>query len=157
MAAPSPTARTTPAGRKMDNGYKITVTIGVDPDISVWEKTITPPGLDQGDMIDTTTQHNADGVRSMAFRAFTTITEGSMEVGFNENYLTQIKSVIGVNTTLTFTLPNLGTIAAFGGVRTFEPTGLTDGEHPTATMALAITNTDPETGDIEAPVYTPPA
>jgi hypothetical protein len=112
--------------------------------------------FDAGDMIDTTTQWN-DVLRSMAFRALATLTEGSMEVAFNAQYIDQVRALVGKNTTVTFRMPNGATIAAFGGLRTFEAPDFSDGEQPTATCSIAITNTDPVSGDIEPPVYTAPA
>jgi hypothetical protein len=58
MAAPVATARVDPTGIKLDDGYRTLVTFATDPNIEFWEKSVTPPGLDGGDALETKTIHN---------------------------------------------------------------------------------------------------
>ena len=49
MSAPTVTARGTPAGTKLDDGFSTKVAFAADPTIAFFEKTVQPPGFDGGD------------------------------------------------------------------------------------------------------------
>lgn len=151
MAAPVATARQDPAGIKLDDGYRTLVTFATSPTISFWEKSITPPGLDSGDPIDTTTMHN-DQWRSMAPRQLVTMTEFTMTAAYDPNIYNTILTLLGTETTVTVTFPDGSTLAFFGFLRSFEPDALTEGAQPEATITVTPTNADPVTGAEEAPV-----
>ena len=76
MAAPAITARTTPAGIMLKDGYSTKIAFAADPDVSFWEKTVKPPGIDGGDGIEQTTMHNS-AYRTMRSRSLKTLTEAS--------------------------------------------------------------------------------
>lgn len=153
MAAPVATARQDPVGIKMDDGYRTLVSFAVDPDASFWEKSITPPGLDGGDEIDTTTMHN-DVWRSMAPRALITMTPFQMTVAYDPNVYNLFLSIINVETTVTVWFPDGSTLAFYGFLKSFEPGELVEGTQPEATVNVVPTNADPTTGAEEAPVLT---
>lgn len=153
--APTPVARTDPAGTKLDDGYRTLVAFTADPDASFWEKSITPPGMDGGDEIDTTTMHN-DTYRTKAPRALVTMTPFSMTVAYDPALYTSILTLINIPTTVTVHYPNGGSLAFYGYLRAFEPDALVEGTQPEATITVVPTNQDPTTGDEEDPVYTPP-
>ncbi len=41
--------------RRLDDGYQTLIEFAENPAIKLWEKSVTPPGIDGGDAIDTTT------------------------------------------------------------------------------------------------------
>lgn len=153
MAAPTPTARQSPTGIRLDDGFSSLITFGADPNICFWEKTVTPPGIDGGDSIETTTMHT-DAWRTMAPRQLKTLTDSSTTVAYDPNVFNEILALINVRTTITVTFPDGSTLAFYGFLRSFEPSELTEGEQPEATVNLTPTNYDP-TNDVEAaPVLT---
>ena len=151
MAAPVAGTRSDPTGIKLDDGYRTLVAFSANPAISFWEKSITPPGLDGGDPIDTTTMHN-DRWRSMAPRALITMTEFEMEAAYDPVLYDDMLDLLNVNTTVTVIFPDGSTLAFYGFLRSFEPGELVEGEQPTATIMVVPTNQDPTTGTEEAPV-----
>lgn len=153
MAAPTPTARQTPTGIKLDDGHSTLVTIGSDPDCSFWEKTVTPPGLDGGDPVETTTMHN-DVWRTMAPRKLKTLTDLTTTAAYDPVIYTQLVGRINEETTITVTFPDGSTLAFYGYLRSFIPDEVSEGEQPTATATITPTNQDPTTGAEEAPVLT---
>lgn len=153
MAAPVATARGTPSGIKLDDGYQTLVTIGTDATASFWEKTVNPPGLDGGDAIDTTTMHNTT-YRTFAPRQLITMTEMSCKGAYDPNVYTTFLSLINVETTITVTFPDGSTLAFYGFLRNFEPDELSEGTQPEATFTIQPTNQDPTTGVEEAAVFT---
>lgn len=153
MSAPTPAARTDPAGIKLDDGYRCLVALNADPDASFWEKEVTPPGLDGGDGIDTTTMHNDDW-RTMSPRALITMTPFSMVVAYDPNVYNNLLALINVKTTVTVHFPDGSTLAFYGYLKSFTPDALKEGEQPQATVEVVPTNQDPTTGAEEAPVLT---
>lgn len=148
MAAPTPTTRSTPVGIKLDDGFSSKITFAADPDISFWEKTLQPPGVDGGDAVETTTMHNVT-YRTMGPRQLKTLTNSSSVVAYDPAVLTQIIALINVRTTITVTFPDGSTWAYYGFLKSFEPSDLQEGEQPEATVEIVPTNFDP-TNKVEA-------
>lgn len=156
MTAPVATARVAPGGVKLENAHATKISFALDPDISFFEKSVTPPGIDGGDAIDTTTMFNS-ALRTKALRALADITNGQCTVAYDPAVTTQILAIVNKPTTVTIAFPTLGTWALFGGLKSFTPGELGgDGNFPEATVEFIITNTDPTDGSEQPPVYTPP-
>lgn len=153
MAAPATTVRQTPAGIKLDDGYSTKIAFAADPDVSFWEKTVQPPGIDGGDAIETTTMHNTTW-RTMASRALKTLTEASCTAAYDPNVYNNILSLINVETSVTVHFPDGSTLAFYGFLKTFEVNEHTEGEQPEATITITPTNYDPTNKVEEAPVLT---
>jgi hypothetical protein len=149
FAAPSPTVRQSPGGRKLKDGYSAKITLSRDPDISFWEKTVKPPGVDGGDSIDETTMHNEDW-RTAAPRALKTLTEMTTSAAYDPNIYSQIVEQINIEQTITVRFADGSTLAFYGFVRTFEPDDLEEGTQPTATITITPTNSDASNSDVEA-------
>src|SRR5688572_8154423 len=141
MAAPTPTARQTPSGIMLRDGHSSLVTIGADPDCSVWEKTVNPPGVDGGDSIEQTTMHNDDW-RTFAPRSLKTLTESTFKASYDPIYFTQLLLLINVRTTITITWREGSTLAFYGYLKAFIPDELAEGTQPEATVTILPTNWD---------------
>jgi hypothetical protein len=152
MAAPTPTARQTPAGRKLKDGFKATITFKRFPAIRLWEKSVTPPGWDGGDAIDTTTMHNSD-LRTMYPRSLVTLTEASGTVAYDPKAYDEIRQAINVNDEITITYSDGSTLAFWGWLRTFEPSELQEGEFPEAEITITPSNVDDDDAE-QFPVMT---
>jgi hypothetical protein len=137
----------------MDDGYQTLISFSTAPTVGFWEKSITPPGMDGGDAIETTTMHN-DDLRTFAPRALVTLTEFTMMAAYNPAVYDNVMALLNVNTTITVFFPNLDTLAFFGFLRTFEPAELVEGTQPEATITVTPSNLDPVSGAEEFPVYT---
>lgn len=142
MAAPTPLARETPGGIMLDDGYQTLITLTVDPDISFWEKTVTPPGWDGGDPIETSTMHNTE-VRTFSLRSLKTLTPVTLTAAYDPVALDQIRAVVNVETTVTVTHPDGSTIAFYGGLTKADPSDCAEGAQPEITITIQPTNYDP--------------
>jgi hypothetical protein len=142
MAAPTPTARQTPAGIRLDDGFSAKITFAADPDVSLWEVEVTPFGADGGDAIDTSTQHNTVW-RTKSARALKEMTDGSFSAAYDPAVITQLVALINVETTVTYTFPDGSTWAVYGYLRSFTPGALVEGAMPMADCVLTPTNYDP--------------
>ena len=148
-----PITRVTPVGTKLDDGYQTLIAFEADPDISLWEKTVKPPGVDGGDAIETTTMHNTTW-RTMAARALKTLTESALTCTYDPLVYDQIVALINVETQLTVAFPDGSTLDFFGYLRTFEPGDNAEGAQPEATCNITPTNLDPNTGNEAGPTFT---
>lgn len=153
MAAPVPTARQTPAGIRLGDGFRTLVTFALNPTISFWEIGVTPPGMDGGDEVDTTTMHNLT-YRTRNPRKLVTMTEFTMTASYDPNLYNTIFTLINRETTVTVTFPDGSTLAFYGYLRSFEPGELVEGEQPEADITVVPTNQDPTSGTEEAAVLT---
>lgn len=153
MAAPTPTPRVNPSTDSkipIQDGHATLITIGSNPDIGFWEKTVQPPGYDGGDAVDTTTMHN-ETYRTFAPRQLSTLTEVSITAAYDPILYTDILALINVRDTITVTFPDGSTVAFYGYIRSFEPQDVEEGTQAEATIVIQPTNWDPANNVEEGP------
>ncbi len=154
MAAPTPVVRQIPTGYKMPDGYKALVTLQNLPAINIWEKEVTPPGLDGGPKIDTTTMHNVK-YRTSAPRALVTVDDGAANCAYDPDVLADILVQINVPQSITFRYQDGTTYCMWGFLGNFKPQGLVEGQMPMAQATFASTNWDFANKVEAGPVLTP--
>ena len=159
MTAPSVTARSDPGSvntynKMLQNGYRTLIAFSLDPDISFWEKSVTPISLDVGDPIDITTMHN-DVWKTKAAPALADSGVVTTTVAWDPDSYNQILAILGVVGEFTIHLPDESEISFWGFIQKFEPGELANGTFPEATVTIVPTNYDPSTGTEESPVITP--
>jgi len=152
MGVPAATTRVTPVGTKLDDGYQTLIAFAADPDVSFWEKTVQPPGLDGGDPIPTTTMHNST-YRTKAARSLIDTTDSSVVVAYDPVVYDQIIALLNVEGAITINFSNSDTLSFFGFLQTFEPQEVEEGAQPEANITIAVTNVDPSDGSEAAPNY----
>ena len=135
----------------LKDGYQTLIAFAADNTVEIWEKTVTPMGLEGGDKIDQTVMANAN-VRTYAPRALIDVSDGSMTVAYDPLSLTKLLALINVNTTITVTLPDGSTWTFWGYLKSFIPGELTEGEQPEAECEIVATNVNDS--DVETvPAY----
>lgn len=152
MTAPAHTARTVPPDKMLRDGHPTTLAFSLDPDVSLWEKGITPPGIDNGDPIETVTMHTV-AWRQSAPRQLKTLTPITLRCGYNPAVYTQLLALVGKEGAVTVHFPNQDRLSLFAYLQTWEPDENTEGENPEGTATIQPTNTDPVTGAEEPPVF----
>lgn len=153
MGAPTTTVRQTPAGIYLDDGFSTKIAFAADPDISFWERTVQPPGIDGGDPIETVTMHSV-AWRSKRARALKTLTESTLTVAYDPALYTQIVALVNVEGSITVHFPDTSELDFFGFLQKFEPAELQEGEFPEATITICPTNWDPVANVEAGPVLT---
>jgi hypothetical protein len=151
MAAPSHTARVAPAGIPLYDGHSTTFAFGLDPDISLWEVTLKPPGIDGGELIDITTMHNEDWLTfiGQALKRLTDLTGNAL---YDPAVWDQILAICNVNGSVTCHLPDGSRISFYGILRVFEPQENQRGQNPRAAFTISPTNWDSTNRTEEGPV-----
>ena len=137
----------------MSDGYQTLVSFASDTTVLMYEKTVTPPGLDGGGEIDITTMLNAV-YRSKSPKSLKTVTEAGFTASYDPAVLSEILALVNVNNLITVTMPTGATWAFWGWLNTFTPGEHTEGEQPIATVQIIPSNVN-GSGVETAPVYTP--
>lgn len=140
------------AGR-MDDGYQTLVSFAADSSVLMYEKSVTPPGIDGGGEVDTTTMLNTT-YRTFKPKALITMTNAKMTVAFDSAVYPEIVALVNTNTLITLTFPDASTLAFWGWLDKFTPGDFVEGEQPTAEVEIVQSNQNDS--DVEtAPVHTP--
>ena len=141
--------RGTPAGIMLRDGFSSKIAFEDDLTIELWEKTVTPPGFDGGDPIDITTMWNTT-VRTKAARGLYDTTDGSVTCAYDPEMYEAVRAMINVEQIITYTFADGSTESKYGFLKTFEPSELSEGSHPEATVTIVHTNRNPSSQAEEA-------
>jgi hypothetical protein len=158
MAAPAATARGVPGGKPLKEGYKCLITMALNATFELYEISVTPPSMTNGDEIDTTTQHNIQFTTKAprgSYEATPLLDYGetSSKCGYDPIVYNGAKSHMGKETTITKEWADGSTLAFFGYLKSLDFDEESRGEFPTCTAVFMQTNWDP-TGKVEAgPTY----
>ncbi len=149
MAAPGVTARVTPVGIDLADGYSSKVAFQLDPDISFWEVSLTPPGRESS-MIDQTTMHNTD-YETSSVHHLKKVGDITGKAAYDPAVKTQIDAIIGRNQTVTFHYPDGSTESVWGALQSATHDEHSRKTKPLINFTVVCTNRD-NSGDEQAPV-----
>lgn len=155
MTAPAKITRVTPTGRRLEDGFRTLIAFAIDPDILLWEISVQPPGIDAGEFINITTQHQTRW-RQFASRSLITLTDGSFVAAYDPAVTPLIVAIAGIEGAVTILYPNLAALSFYGALRVWDADSMEEGTMPQGTGTVGCTNTDPITGAEEGPVYSAP-
>jgi hypothetical protein len=138
----------------LKDGYQCAITFSNATGIALWEKTLTPPGIDGGAKVDNTTQHN-QGVRTAYPRGLYDTADSKMTVAYDPAVLVTVLAQVNKNQEITLNFPDGSTWTFWGWLGSFIPGPMEEGTQPTAECTIFSGNID-DTGpsDVEtAPTY----
>jgi hypothetical protein len=148
-------------GATLKDGFGIAVSFGVGKSgtnhsgisLVIDPTSITPPGLDGGDLIDTTT-HSNDTYRTKHTRSLIDLTDCSCTVAYDPAAWASILAAVNDNVLITFTFTDGSSVAFYGYIKNLTPNEFVEGEMPTAECTFVVTNINNTTGAETAPDYT---
>lgn len=153
MAAPSATARQTPTGLILEDGFKTLITFARSPAVKLWELTVKPIGWDGGEKIKLSNMHNTS-LHTFAPRKLKMLTDGSFTCHYDPAVLdTILNDILNQKDTITERYADGSTYAYFGVMNKFERNDHQEGEAPTATVNFFATNRD-SSGVEQVPILT---
>ena len=140
---------------RIDDGHKTLISFDAAPSVKFYEKTVTPPGVDGGGEVDTTTMLN-DTYRTRNPKALITLASTTCEVAYDPAVYDDVIALVNVNTEITITFPDESTLVFWGWLNKFTPSPLREGEQPMAEIEIIPSNQN-DSGVKTAPDYTAPA
>lgn len=153
MSAPTPTARVTPTGLMLEDGFKTLITFARAPSVKLWEISVKPIGFNGGDKIKLSNMHSGK-LHQFAPRKLVELTDGSMKCFYDPSALPVILSTLmNYKDVITETYTDGSTYAYHGVMNKFERDEHQEGEAPTATVNIFATGRD-TSGTEQLPVET---
>jgi hypothetical protein len=107
--------------------------------VTVYETSVTPPGIDGGGPNNTTTMRNTTW-RTNQPKKLKTLTPATMTVQYSPEAYNQLLAMINVNQLITVTFSDASTYKFWGWVNSFMPGEHSEGSPPTATITIEISN-----------------
>lgn len=142
MAAPTPTARVTPTGLMLEDGFKTLFTFARAPSVKLWEISVKPIGFNGGDKIKLSNMHN-NRIHTFAPRRLVELTDGSMKVFYDPAVLpTILSTLLNEKDVITETYSDGSTYCYHGVLNKFDRDEHQEGEAPTATINIFATGRD---------------
>lgn len=135
---------------RLDDGQSVAISFSLFPDIKIWEIEVQPPGYDGGEPIDTTTLRSTSK-RTVRPRALTSTTRSACTFAYAVSALEDIQDMINIEQIITITYPPDADLAeeSFPGfMKSFIPTGLSEGNRPTASVEIVCTNQDEDGNEV---------
>jgi hypothetical protein len=140
---------------RLDDGFSTVISFAEDTSVALYEKSVTPPGVQGGGEIDTTTMLN-EVWRTRNPKQLKTLSEASFTAAYGAEVYPEIVALVNVNNLITITFPDGATLEFWGWLDEFMPGELVEGEQPTAEVTLIPSN-QTAAGEEVAPVFTPAA
>jgi hypothetical protein len=132
----------------LKDGHSTTVSIDVLYDelgsgvtVLFKEVELTPPSLDGGDKIKTTTMRNTK-YHTYEPRTLVEVGPTTFTCTYDPGVYDQILTIINMKGLVTVTFPDSSTIVVWAYLRSFTPSNCVEGEEPTATCVIETCNTN---------------
>lgn len=125
--------------KRLDDGHATLITIENDPSIKLFEKEVTPPAINSGGPIDTTTMRNI-AMRTAAPKKLKGLGQVTATCAYATSAMDAIYAQLGINQRLTVTYPNGARYRFWGWLDAFTPGAHSEGEQPTAEVVFQPSN-----------------
>lgn len=121
----------------MDNGHSAYLLVG---DVALEVVEVTPPGIDGGAAINTTT-HNNQQVMTKAPGALIEIGDSTISVVYSPTLYAAMMPLVNVNKLIEQGWPIAGKAVKYWGyVQKLQPTSLKDKDRPLMNVTIVVTN-----------------
>lgn len=138
-------------GNRIDDGHSTTVEFSAIPGIKVWEKEVTPPGVDGGGPNDTTTMRNSVW-RTMSPKKLKTLTEMTFTAAYAASVYPQLVASVNINQRITVTFADGSTLEFYGWLNSATPGAAVEGEQPTMDISVHPSNQDDDGNEVD-PIF----
>lgn len=124
---------------RMDDGFSTIITFANAPSIKLWEKEVTPPGVEGGGPTETSTMRNTEW-RTQSPKKLKTLAQSSFTAAYDPAVYEEIEAQVNVNQEITITFPDGETLSFWGWLDQFSPNANNEGEQPTANVTIEPSN-----------------
>ena len=133
---------------RIDDGFSTTIELGLT---KLYEKTVTPPGVEGGGETPTSTMLNTTW-RTRSPKKLITLTPCSFVAAYDPAVYDEIIANLNVNQEIVLTFADSSTLTFWGWLDVFTPNDVAEGAQPTANCTIIPSNQNAEGAEI-APVY----
>lgn len=154
MAAPTTTARPTPTGYKLPDGFRTMFAFNFAPSVGLWVTSIKTPGFDGGEEINTSTFHNAE-VMTKAAQHLLEVTNLTMKCAVDPDNWNTLFTMVNREGSGTLHYPDHSKTDFYCFLKKYEPEDWEKGKFPMASVEVVFTNWDPVNFVEVKPVHTP--
>ncbi len=123
------------------DGFRTWLTFSIQPNLAVFEKTVTPWGMDRGEKIDQTTMHTV-AYRTAWPKSLSEVTDIQATCAYSVRALRTLDIMIGINQSITITYPDFRQSSIWGFLRSFITAEHKEGEQPEINLVICATNID---------------
>lgn len=152
MASPTVTARIQPTAIRLDDGHGSVVAFADDPDLEVYEVSVTPGAVDGGEEIVTTSHHN-DTYTTKSPQHLIDNEPTVMECSYDPGKRSAIEARINDPGSITQAWPDGSYKAFWGYLKRAEFGPLVKGQQPRVTLTIVETDYDPVNCVEAGPVF----
>lgn len=136
---------------RIDDGHQTLISFSENANVKLWEKEVTPPGIQAGGPTDTTTMRN-ETWRTFSPKHLKTLSPCSFTAAYDTAFYVQALAMIGNNQLITIEFADGSQLQFWGWLDEFTPNAVAEGEQPTAECTIQPSNQN-ASGDEVAPVY----
>lgn len=137
---------------RIDDGLGAAISFSLDASVRLWEKEITPPGIDGGGPNRISTLRNTTW-HTDAPKGLLTMTPITITVAYDPAVYNEILAMALRNQQATVTFPDASTYVIWGWIDKFTPGPMVEGAQPTAQLVFQPSNQN-ASGVETAPVFT---
>lgn len=133
---------------RIDDGFSTTIEFGLT---KLYEKSVTPPGVEGGGENDTTTMLNTVW-RTKSPKKLLSLSVCSFVVAYDPAVYDEIIAEVNVNQAIVITFADGSSLTFWGWLDVFTPNEAVEGSQPTAGCTIIPSNQDTAGAEI-APAY----
>ena len=126
----------------MDDGFSTTIAFSASSSgitLLIYEKEVTPPGVDAGGPTDTTTMLNTTW-RTASPKKLKSLAQAGVMAAYDPEVYDEIIATVGVNQSMVITWPDGETLTFWAWIDKFTPNPQVEGEQPTAELIIEPSN-----------------
>ena len=128
---------------RIDDGHSTTISFTAEGSglmgVAMYEKEVTPPGIQGGGPNDTTTMRNTTW-RTRSPKTLKTLSEATIVIAYDPDLYTQLNALVNVNQEIQITFPDSSVLTFWGWIDEFSPNPIVEGEQPTADVTVICSN-----------------
>lgn len=138
--------------QRLKDGHPTTINFSLNPNVKLWEMTVTPPGISAGGANDTTSMRNTTW-RTNQPKHLKTLTPFTFDAQYDPIWYDQALAMAGVNQLIYVLFPDGDKYYFWGWLDTVAPNAVSEGSPPTVSVTVIPSNQD-NTGAEVAPYRT---
>lgn len=150
MAAPTKTSRTQPVGLPLRRGFRSLISFSSNASLLLWEKSVKPPSIKNGDPIDNTTMWN-EAYETFYPPALTRLEPQTVKAAYDVQVYAQLIAMGPVNQTITVFFSTGRYLAFYGYFGGADFDEMVPRSQPEMTVTIQPTQYD-SVNDVEAGV-----